>query len=67
MIAYQAEAVAQMIDELKLEHVNLIGNDLGANVALYYAVEHPDKVERMVLVSGGLWCARREKLRKRCC
>ena len=54
-----------MIDELKLDHVNLIGNDLGADVALYYAVEHPDKVERMVLVSGGLVGARgAEKLRK---
>jgi pimeloyl-ACP methyl ester carboxylesterase len=64
-IAYQAEAVAQMIDELKLDHVNLIGNDLGADVALYYAVDHPDKVERMVLVSGGLVGARgAEKLRQ---
>jgi pimeloyl-ACP methyl ester carboxylesterase len=54
-----------MIDELKLDHVNLIGNDLGADVALYYAVEHPDKVERMVLVSGGLVGARgAEKLRQ---
>jgi pimeloyl-ACP methyl ester carboxylesterase len=64
-IAYQAEAVAQMIDELKLDHVNLVGNDLGADVALYYAVDHPDKVERMVLVSGGLVGTRgAEKLRK---
>src|ERR1700678_622976 len=64
-IAYEAEAVAEMIDELKLDHVNLIGNDLGADVALYYAVEHPDKVERMVLVSGGLVGARgAEKLRQ---
>jgi len=64
-IAYQAEAIAQMVDELKLDHINLIGNDLGADVALYYAVEHPDKVERMVLVSGGLVGARgAEKLRK---
>ncbi len=64
-IAYQAGAVAQMIDEMKLDHVNLVGNDLGADVALYYAVEHPDKVERIVLVSGGLVGARgAEKLRK---
>ena len=53
-IAYQAAAVAQMIEELKLEHVNLIASDLGADVALYYAVDHPDKVERLILVSGGL-------------
>jgi pimeloyl-ACP methyl ester carboxylesterase len=64
-IAYQAEAIAQMIDTMKLDHVNLIGNDLGADVALYYAVEHPDKVERLVLLSGGLVGARgAEKLRK---
>lgn len=64
-IAYQAEAVAQMIDEMKFDHVNLVGNDLGADVALYYAVEHPEKVERLVLVSGGLVGARgAEKLRK---
>ena len=64
-IAYQAEAVAQMIDELKLDHVNLVGNDLGADVALYYAVDHPDKVERIVLISGGLVGAHgAEKLRK---
>jgi pimeloyl-ACP methyl ester carboxylesterase len=54
-----------MIDEMKLDHVNLIGNDLGADVALYYAVEHPEKVERLVLLSGGLVGARgAEKLRK---
>ncbi|HEV2171172.1 MAG TPA: alpha/beta hydrolase, partial [Candidatus Binatus sp.] len=64
-IADQAEAVAQMIDELKLDHVNLVGNDLGADVALYYAVDHPEKVERMVLISGGLVGARgAEKLRQ---
>lgn len=64
-IAYQAGALAQLIDKLKLEHINLVGSDLGADVALYYAVEHPDKVERMVLVSGGLVGARgAEKLRQ---
>jgi pimeloyl-ACP methyl ester carboxylesterase len=57
-IAYQAGAVAQLIDRLKLDHVNLVGQGLGADVALYYAVEHPDKVERLVLVNGGLGGAR---------
>jgi pimeloyl-ACP methyl ester carboxylesterase len=53
-IAYEAGAIAELIDQLKLDHVNLVGNDLGADVALYYAVEHPDKVERLILVGGGL-------------
>jgi pimeloyl-ACP methyl ester carboxylesterase len=57
-IAYQAGAIAQFIDQFKLQHVNLVGQDLGADVALYYAVGHPDKVERLILVSGGLIGAR---------
>ncbi len=57
-IAYQAAAVAQLIDALKLDHVNVIGHGVGADVALYYAVDHPDKVERLMLISGGLVGAR---------
>ena len=57
-IAYQAGAIAQLIDQHKLAHVNVVGDELGADVALYYAVEHPEKVERLVLVSGGLIGAR---------
>ncbi len=57
-IAYQAGAIAQMIDRFNLGHVNVIGDELGADVALYYAVEHPDKVERLILISGGLIGAR---------
>ena len=34
--------------------MNLVGHDLGADVALYYAVEHPDNVERLILVAGGM-------------
>jgi pimeloyl-ACP methyl ester carboxylesterase len=54
-IAYQAQALAQMIDGLKIDHVNLVGSDIGADVVLYYAVDHPEKVERLILVSGGLY------------
>lgn len=53
-IASQAGAVGQLIEALKIDHVNLIGHGLGADVAMYYAVEHPDRVERLMLVSGGL-------------
>jgi len=53
-IAYQANAVEQLIAALKLEHVNLVGHGLGADVALYLAVNHPEKIERLIIVSGGL-------------
>ena len=64
-IGYQAGAIAQLVDQLKLDHLNIIASDLGADVALYYAVDHPDKVERLILVNGGLMgTAGAEKLRK---
>ena len=54
-IAYQAAGIGKFIDQMKIDKVNLIGWDVGADVALYYAVDHPDKVERLILVSGGLF------------
>ncbi|HVN27613.1 MAG TPA: alpha/beta hydrolase, partial [Candidatus Binataceae bacterium] len=54
-IAYQAAGIGKFIDQMKIDKVNLIGWDLGADVALYYAVDHPDKIERLILVSGGLF------------
>jgi len=54
-IAYEAAGIDKFIEQMKLDKVNLIGWDLGADVALYYAVDHPDKVERLILVSGGLF------------
>jgi pimeloyl-ACP methyl ester carboxylesterase len=57
-IAYQAKALGQLIERLELTRVNLVGQDLGADVALYYAVTHPENVERLVLVAGGLQGAR---------
>ena len=53
-IAYQAAAVENLIQALKLDHVNLVGHGLGADVALYVAANHPDQIERLVIVSGGL-------------
>lgn len=35
------------------EPVVLVGNSLGAWVAMLYAVEHPERVERLVAINGG--------------
>jgi len=53
-IAYQAGAVEQLIEALRLDHVNLVGHGLGADVALYLTVDHPERIERLIIVSGGL-------------
>ncbi len=54
-IAYEAGAIAQLVKQLGLRHVNVIGWDVGADVALYYAEVHPQNVERLILVSGGMF------------
>jgi pimeloyl-ACP methyl ester carboxylesterase len=45
-----------LVDFLKAVHVpkaSLVGNSMGASVALYTAVHYPDVVDRIVLADGG--------------
>ena len=43
-----------LLDELALERISLVGCSGGGNVALDFAVTHPERVERLVLVAPGL-------------
>jgi len=38
--------------ELGLERVTLVGNSMGAGLAMAFALSDPDKVDRLVLISG---------------
>lgn len=46
-----ADDVAALIAKLKLEKAAVMGFSLGGGVALRTAIQHPDEVERLVLVS----------------
>jgi len=46
-----AEDIAALIKELKLERASIMGFSLGGAVALRTAIQHPELVERLVLVS----------------
>jgi len=46
-----ADDIAALIASLDLEHVSLMGFSLGGAVALRTAIQHPDLVDRLVLVS----------------
>ncbi len=45
---------ARLLDLLKLEKATLVGLSLGGIIAADFALEHPERVERLVLVGPGL-------------
>jgi len=51
---YSADLV-ELLDHLRLERVGVIGLSLGGIIAQRLAMDHPDRVRRMVLIS----CAHR--------
>jgi pimeloyl-ACP methyl ester carboxylesterase len=56
-----ADDIAAMLDYLKIKQADLLGYSLGAGVAMQVAIRHPEKVRKVVSVSGVL---RREGLVK---
>lgn len=54
MEAY-ADTVAQVIEELNLPSLTVVGSSMGGNVAWQLALRHPDKVEGLVLVAASGW------------
>jgi pimeloyl-ACP methyl ester carboxylesterase len=43
-----------LLDHYRIERAVLMGHSLGAHIAVRFAAHHPDRVDRVVLVDGGL-------------
>lgn len=52
-IAGQEARLAQIVDRLGLRKFVLAGNSMGGNLALAYAMKHPDRLSGLVLVDAG--------------
>jgi pimeloyl-ACP methyl ester carboxylesterase len=48
-----ADAVVRMLDALDIERAHVLGNSAGGSVAGRFAVDHPDRVDRLVLMGPG--------------
>ncbi len=48
-----ADALAALLDELGVARVHLVGNSLGGGVSVRFALRHPDRAERLVLMGPG--------------
>lgn len=51
---YPVEDLRALLDYLKIDKATLVGLSLGGIVAADFALEHPARVERLVLVGAGL-------------
>ena len=52
-IGDEVKGLDALIKGLGIQKPSLVGNSMGGWVALLYAYQHPDDVERIVLVNGG--------------
>ncbi len=48
------EDLGRLLDHFKLKTAVVMGHSLGAHIALLFAVKHPARVSKLVLVDGGL-------------
>ena len=48
------EDLGRLLDHFKLKAAVVMGHSLGAHIALRFAVKHPARVSKLVLVDGGL-------------
>jgi len=49
-----AQSVTELLDELEIERAHLAGNSMGGRIAIETGLLHPDRVERMVMLSPAL-------------
>ena len=52
-----AELLHHFVTELSIERVSLVGSSAGGLISALMTLEHPDKVERLVMVASG-WLSR---------
>jgi pimeloyl-ACP methyl ester carboxylesterase len=52
-IAGYAEIIIQLLDALDLRSATLVGHSMGGAISQYLALEHPQRVDRLVLAGSG--------------
>ncbi len=51
-----ARAVRDLMDELNIERAHFLGNSLGGGTSLRFALDYPDRADRLVLMGPGGAC-----------
>jgi len=50
---YNAKAVKGLLDALGIQKAHLVGNSMGGGTALAFALEYPDRLDKMILMGPG--------------
>jgi 4,5:9,10-diseco-3-hydroxy-5,9,17-trioxoandrosta-1(10),2-diene-4-oate hydrolase len=50
---FSADALVHLLDTLGIQRVHIIGNSLGGGTAVRFALRHPDRAGRLVLMAPG--------------
>lgn len=53
-LMHHTEDLLGLLDHFGLEKAVLVGHSLGAHIAVRFAATHPERVDRLVLVDGGI-------------
>ena len=51
---HMADDLHGLLDALGIEQAHLAGHSLGADVALHFALQHPERAQKLILVEPGL-------------
>lgn len=51
--SHSSDAMCRLLDELGIERAHLVGNSLGGGTAVRFALDHPDRAGRLVLMGPG--------------
>ena len=52
-LAHHGRDILSILNDLSLQRVVLMGHSLGAFIASAFTAQHPDRVEKLILVDGG--------------
>jgi pimeloyl-ACP methyl ester carboxylesterase len=52
-IAHHCQDILALLDDLHLEKAVIMGHSLGAFISVVFGAQHPDRVDRIILVDGG--------------
>ncbi|MGB1286218.1 MAG: alpha/beta fold hydrolase [Aggregatilineales bacterium] len=50
-----ADRIAHLMDALDIETATIAGHSMGGSVTAYFAVNYPERVDKLVFISGGIF------------